>query len=68
MNVVGNNDLSPIHSYLLGNGDDSVTLTNTEGKVSPKQFNYFYCYEIDPECMPAYFNSIKDTTSTEIVS
>lgn len=67
MNVVGNNDLSPIHSYLLGNGDDSVTLTNTEGKVSPKQFNYFYCYEIDPECMPAYFNSIKDTTSTEIV-
>lgn len=67
MNVVGNNDLSPIHSYLLGNGDDSITLTNTEGKVSPKQFNYFYCYEIDPKSMPAQFNLIKDTITTDIV-
>ena len=55
MNVVGNNDLAPIQDYLLGDGNDSINPTQTEGKCSPKQFLYFYCYELDPENLPVQY-------------
>jgi len=52
MNVVGNNDLAPILDYMLGNGSDALSIDDTEGKASPKQFTYFYTYELDLENFP----------------
>lgn len=52
MNVVGNNDLAPLVDYIVGNGNDAKALTDTEGKVSTRQFKYFYCYELDVDNLP----------------
>ena len=52
MNVVGNNDLAPILDYMLGNGSDALAIDDTEGKASPKQFSYFYTYEVDLDNFP----------------
>lgn len=63
MNVVGNNDLAPIFDYVLGDGGDATSITDKEGKVTTRQFKYFYCYEIDPENMPATIGA-KDVPSS----
>lgn len=53
MNVVGNNDLCPIRDWVLGNGNDATKMTDLDGKVSTRQFKYFYCYELDVDNLPA---------------
>jgi len=52
MNVIGNNDLAPILDYMLGSGSDALSIDDTEGKASPKQFSYFYTYEVDLDNFP----------------
>lgn len=68
MNVVGNNDLSPLKDYMLGDGKDAKTASMTLGKISPLQFNYFYCYELDPSNLPANFIKNGSGTITGIES
>lgn len=63
MNVVGNNDLAPILDYMLGSGSDALAIDDTEGKASPKQFTYFYTYEIDLDNFPGTIAE-KNTYST----
>ena len=60
MNVVGNNDLAPVKDYILGDGNDNFSdLNKIEGKISPMQFAYFYCYELDVENPPVLFETVR---------
>ena len=56
MNVIGNNDLSPVLTYMQSNGDEASDKDKLEdgvkGKASVGQFNFYYTYEIDPTCFP----------------
>ena len=63
MNVVGNNDLSPIPNYILGTGADAGNAIDAiQGKASAELFTYFYCYELDLNNFPG---NIKETTNLQ---
>ena len=60
MNVVGNNDLAPVKDYILGDGNDNFSdLNKIEGKISPMQFAYFYCYELDVDNPPVLYETVR---------
>ena len=47
MTVIGNNDLCPVNTYLLGGGED-------DDKLNSINMRYFYTYEIDEENPPVF--------------
>lgn len=54
MNIVGNNDLSPVSSVNdIGMGDDV-------DKSNPYFYNLFYCYEVNPIYLNTYYTSDDD--------
>lgn len=47
MTVIGNNDLCPVNTYLLGGGED-------DDKLNAINMRYFYTYEMDEENPPVF--------------
>ena len=47
MTVIGNNDLCPVNTYLLGGGED-------DDKLNAINMRYFYTYEIDEDNPPVF--------------
>ena len=47
MTVIGNNDLCPVNTYILGGGED-------DDKLNPINMRYFYTYEMDETNAPIF--------------